>query len=520
MISDELQKIRKLYGEEMMHLCRKLFPTVLEQGGLLLNTLLSSVKPTHSLAKDIKEKHLEQNFKNWIFYLTKINAFNNGELIDTGKNPFELMEEAGYTLYECKKEKDIQSFRSYWDADEELCTFTSGNRLEINYVFFAVKKNAKDLKREDFICPERQDEYGTSVISIQFSREDFMLTICNRYNHTIQDENPDATFSNNLENIIGGLTKSFQNYFGYDIIQEKNNYEDFLTQQLSYTKDENGVFYRYNIKKNNISYCENNTIIDNGKKITKYQENNERYLVIDYFIVDMKTKEIYLYDSKIKDSFIESIASLGKILKMELNKKGNTRVLRIIFEDKEIKITIDDKNNIIGYENNYVEKIEDNFLQYNKKLKNISINNAKEIKNNFLEYNQDLEEFTLSNVVSIADNFLEKNRILKRFEANNLISIGNNFCFENREMRYLSLPSVESILNSFMPYNNKMKEFDAVNAKVIGNHFMRSNKKLEKILIPSIKKIGFMFLVENGNIDQGEIFEVICQNVQSDYKRI
>ena len=59
----------------------------------------------------------------------------------------------------------------------------------------------------------RQDEYGTSVISIQFDRDDtHTLSIKNRYNHKV--EKPDATFSNNLNNIVAGLTKSFADYKG------------------------------------------------------------------------------------------------------------------------------------------------------------------------------------------------------------------------------------------------------------------------------------------------------------------
>ena len=32
---DDLKLIKKHYGEKMMHLCRELFPTLLETGGLL-----------------------------------------------------------------------------------------------------------------------------------------------------------------------------------------------------------------------------------------------------------------------------------------------------------------------------------------------------------------------------------------------------------------------------------------------------------------------------------------------------
>ena len=40
---EDLKVIKKKYGEEMMHLCRKFFPTILENKGELLNILLEKI---------------------------------------------------------------------------------------------------------------------------------------------------------------------------------------------------------------------------------------------------------------------------------------------------------------------------------------------------------------------------------------------------------------------------------------------------------------------------------------------
>ena len=40
--SNELKKIKKLYGEKFMHLCRELFPTILEKEGALTEILNST----------------------------------------------------------------------------------------------------------------------------------------------------------------------------------------------------------------------------------------------------------------------------------------------------------------------------------------------------------------------------------------------------------------------------------------------------------------------------------------------
>ena len=125
-MSDELKKIKKIYGEEMMHLCRSLFPTLLENEGKLLEILEKVIAPTHSLASDITKNNYYDEFKNLIYSYIDV---EEDKVIEVNESPFELMEKAGYTLYECKTEADIQSFKKYYYRNEELCSFRGG-RLE------------------------------------------------------------------------------------------------------------------------------------------------------------------------------------------------------------------------------------------------------------------------------------------------------------------------------------------------------------------------------------------------------
>ena len=193
----------------MSHLCRELFPVILEQEGLLSKLLLDNFEPSHFLYEDIVKNNLINDFENYIYGLLDVETA--GE-IKLDKTPKELLSEAGYDLYECHNESDIQNFKEYYAPGEALCTFRGG-RLNDCYVFFAVKKNVDKIRRSDVTEPKRQDEYETSVISIQFEKnETHTLSIKNRYNHEV--ENPDVTFSNNLNNIILGLTDSFSKYYG------------------------------------------------------------------------------------------------------------------------------------------------------------------------------------------------------------------------------------------------------------------------------------------------------------------
>ena len=97
---------------------------------------------------------------------------------------------------------------------------------------FCSKENAGEIKREDFESPKREDEYGTSVMSIQFSKQGrCTVSIKNRYNHTVN--NPDATYGNNLDRIVFGLKQSFTELLlerGMHL--DENNVEEFEIQRI------------------------------------------------------------------------------------------------------------------------------------------------------------------------------------------------------------------------------------------------------------------------------------------------
>ena len=54
-ITADLRIIKKKYGEEMMHLCRKLFSTLLDEPGLLPKQMLKLFEPTRFLYEDIEK---------------------------------------------------------------------------------------------------------------------------------------------------------------------------------------------------------------------------------------------------------------------------------------------------------------------------------------------------------------------------------------------------------------------------------------------------------------------------------
>ena len=405
----DLKLIKKHYGEGMMHLCRKLFPTIIETPDLLFSLLENNFAYSKFLYKDIIDNSLVVNFKNYIYSLVG----NETKLVETTKNPKLLLNDVNYDFYECKTETDIQSFIKYYKIDEQLCTF-KGNRLDNCYVFFVVKKNVDEIKRENFPNPKRQDEYGTSVISIQFSKGSVnTLSIKNRYNHTVN--NPDATFGNNLENIIPGLTRSFENTYNLNINQNDNKL-DLIN--YGYIKANNSKYYKYNYEINNVYYCPNNVIIDNGE-VKKY-EPKERYLVLDYFIIDLKEKTIKLYDTNIEDSFIDTF---NKIKNINISKDKTTKEKTITIsynDDNQAIIKLNKYNQIINYSNDSIKKIGDYFLYYNETLTEINLPNIKSIGDNFLYHNEVITELNpLKLIKNIIFSFHSKKRYNTQIESNN-----------------------------------------------------------------------------------------------------
>lgn len=492
--SKELNRIKKLYGERFMHLCRSLFPTLLEQEGLLTEVLKSTFATnSRTLYDDIVNNDLEEEFKNYIY--SKIDVEKEMPEIIGEKTPYQLLDENGYDLYECNSEEEIQSFKKYYKSGEELCTFR-GNRLNRCVVFFAVKKDVEEIKREDFNNPKREDEYGTSVMSIQFTKsQNSTVSIKNRYNHTVN--NPDATYGNDLDKIAPGLTQSFEKLLlQRGMTLNKSNIEAFNIPNYVVAGD--GKYYKYNMEINGNYYCPGNVIIDHGNVIKLEPEKQE---LIDYFILDKENKTLSLYDDPILfltgDGFIDGFKNIDSIEMANNNnseQKTKTITIKEKSSDKPITIEINkESNSIIGYTNENLTNLGDNFLGYNEQL----------------------SKLVAPNVTSIDDDVLENNIELEKFEAPNLEWIGYSFLRNNSKLSEFKVPNVACIGNRVLENNKSLKKIDAPNAEWIGFNFLRMNTKLSEFYVPNLSKeskesLEYLFSVVKVNSKEGKI-----QNIDS-----
>ena len=494
MENSDLKFLKKHYGEKFARFCRTNFPTALETEGLLSNLISKKFAPSRALYEDIIcNPDAVSRFKGYINFRVR----RTSTQIDTKKTPEELMSEAGYILYpECRTYGEIYEFQKYYALGEELCTFHA-DRLETCRVWFAVKKDVDDIRREDFKNPERQDRYGTSVISIQFTKNTpITLSIKNRYNHTVK--NPDATFSNDLENIIPGLTSAFEQTYNMDLSYVKG--EDILYMD-DYTPDENGTLYKVNVDNGREYFCENNIVIDSHGHVIKYDKS--RYILMDDYIVDLQQKTIKNYAKKY-DAFLNSLGEV-KDVRVSRNIEGNKVVIVTPKNGEDIFITLNDRNGIIGLENNNVEVIGDDFLSYNKTLKYLKMDNLKVVGHSFLYSNEALGSLTLNNLERCATNFLCLNKILSEFHAEKLEFAGCYFLDRNLGLKSLTLNSLKKASESFLQLNEDLEYFEAQNLTDIEDFFLRNNTKLKKLKLNNVRNIGTYFLEHNEILEELEM---------------
>ena len=544
--SDELERIKKLYGENFMHFCKRAFPTILEQEGVLLKILEANFATnSNTLFYDIIKYKRESTFINFIYGIFKqMEAKEDKPKIDTNKTPEELLKEAGYTLYKCTTEKQIQSFKKYYAPTEELCTFW-GNRLKRCVVFFAVRKDAKRIRRKNFKTPKREDRYSTSVLSIQFTRDaPCVVSIKSRYNSGVP--NPDATFGNDLDRIVPGLTKSFAQHLekkeglsldSLSIENFQDLYDSFVDsfKRINYKVASDGKFYKYNKEINGIYYCPGNIIIKDGEIIHLEPEKQE---LLDYFILDKEKKTLTVFDSNLKDSFTDSFENIDKI-EIYKDKKTGIRTITIYQKQKEKPIIIktDKSNQIVEYTNEYLTEVGDDFLVYNNTLVKMETPNGLIIGEEFFEEHKELFPYNLEingiyygpgnkiidhgKVIQLdpekqelLDYFIldKENKTLTVFDPNLKDSFVDDFENIDKIQTDLDEKTGYKTITIYQKQrekpiiiktnrNNQIVEYTNENLTEVGDDFLSYNKKLKRIWTPNIIEVGDNCLKNNEDLE-------------------
>ena len=491
----ELKKIKKIYGEKFKNLCRGMFPVILEQDGKLLSILENNFSHNcNSLYESITKKGLETEFKNLIFEEFGKKR-EKSEKIEK-RSPYEILDEAGYNLYECKTEDDIQSFRKYYARNEVLCTIYNGGRLNTRDCFFAVRKDVDKIERENFTNPKKEDEYSTSVLGIQFTRDArCTVEIISRYNHTVS--NPNCTLGNDLDRLAPGLGQSFANLLKergliFNNSQTKTNFEI-----PGYTLASDGKYYKYNMEVNGTYYCPNNIVIENGtpREAIPFEQG----MIIDKFCIDFKNKEIKMLDDRIKDSFVDG---LQDIKKMEVEKSENDgKIIKVYLNNKEepVVIGVDKDNQIIKYENQYLQQVVGYvFLTNNTTLTELNLPKLQQVGDFFLSVNNTaLTELNLPKLQQVGGYFLWNNTVLKKLNLPELQQVGHGFLTNNTALTELNLPKLQEVGNTFLSVNTALTELNLPKLQQVGFNFLCGNTALTELNLPELQQVGDRFLEDN-----------------------
>lgn len=479
--SDELKKIKRIYGEKFSRLCRELFPQILEQEGTLLKILQGRFsRNCNTLCESIEENGLKEDLKDLIY--TAFDDDREEDKKEDSRTPYEILDEAGYELHECLTEEDIQEYRKYYKENEVLCTIYNGGRLNSRVCFWAVKKDVDQIEREDFEYPKKDDEYSTSVLAIQFDKQPkSRVEIISRYNHTVP--NPNCTLNNNLDNIAEGLQESFAKLLeerGYSL----NAKETKEFEIPGYTLASDGKYYKYNLEIDGKYYCPGNIVIGEGG-IAREIGNPEEVILCDYFKIDLKNKTVDSLIGNLKvDSFVDDLTDIEKIEVKKDKEKGKGKRSIIIYKRKmddktdspePIVIELDHDNQIVGYTNKELQNIGDNFLLHNKALAELNLPQVQSIGSEFLCCNEALANLSLPQVQSIEDNFLWNNRALTKLSLPQVQSIGGKFLYRNKALTELQLPQVQRIGGNFLYCNEALTEVSLPQVLEIGNKFLENN---------------------------------------------
>lgn len=470
--------IKKHYGENMWKFSREMLSNVLDRGdGVLSEILKKNFAPTHSLYEGIMHDITSKQS-----FISFINSFiENEEEIKqkSNKKLKEILDEIGYDIFECHTVRELMSYKRYFTEEEMLCTFKEPVERLRNYrIFFLVKKNAEDIKPDK--NPSRQDEYGTSVMSVQCTKGDAsVISIKNRYNHHVK--NPDATYSNNLDNIYKGLKKAFCEEYKIDLIKSQS-----FCEVEGFVKAKNGKYYKSNMDFLETYICENNVVVYGNGEMIEFNPSNQ--IVIDNYLIDLEkriVKDLFMNENE------EFSKSLGKIKKISISKDKDLKKIEIEPEEGlPVYIKINKGNQIVSYSNFNLQNVGRNLFYKSSYIRELNIPKVTKIEDNFMADCINLKKLDLPNVEEIGDSCFKFAYSLEDFYAPNLKKMGKECFYVAKDMKKLNLDSVETIgYKSFHNCQN-LEALDLPNLTKIGNNVFEKNNNMTEMNLPNLKNIG------------------------------
>lgn len=247
----------------------------------------------------------------------------------TQEEIIEDFKKAGYDTVIFDDEEKIAECKKYYAAGEVICTYNNlSGRMSQYHMLVAIKKDIDKIQRSK--TPQREDEYGTSILNIQIAKNGSHMSIKNRYNHTVSE--CDSTLNNNLDLLVPELQAKVLGYYKIACLHKNKNYYNHITNI-------NGIYLKYYIEKNNVYF--GNFVLD-SKNGVRFEDNGRYYVnncwANSYsdtpYVLDFHNKEVIkLFDERWQ---ISKGTLLTRAMKENLLHSGNKErmdELNIVFPD-------------------------------------------------------------------------------------------------------------------------------------------------------------------------------------------
>lgn len=249
---------------------------------------------------------------------------------------------AGYSKVIFDDEKGILDCKKYYKQGEVICTYNNlRSRMQEYFMVVAVKKNIDKIKRSK--SPQRDDEYGTSILNIQIARNGSHMSIKNRYNHTVLQ--PDCTLNNNLDILYPGLQSMVLGYYGFASLNNKKSHYDNIVNI-------NNIYLKYHTERNNVYFGE---FLLDGVNGVRFSDTSRYYVTgketkNDYYnepiVLDFKEKKAIdiVQDQKQLNGRVPLLTRALREGILSSANKVETDTLNAIFHDARKELLLSRKN--------------------------------------------------------------------------------------------------------------------------------------------------------------------------------
>ena len=242
----------------------------------------------------------------------------------TQEEIIEDFKKAGYDTVIFDDKEKIAECKKYYAAGEVICTYNNlSGRMSQYHMLVAVKKDVDKIQRSK--TPQREDEYGTSILNIQIAKNGSHMSIKNRYNHTVSE--CDSTLNNNLDLLVPGLQAKVLGYYNIASLNKRKNYYKNIVNI-------NGVYLKYVTEVENVYF--GNFVLD-SKNGVRFADNGRYYVNTDrdnLCVLDFHDKKVIkLLDER---NQISKGTLLTRAMKENLLHSGNKEhinELNIVFDN-------------------------------------------------------------------------------------------------------------------------------------------------------------------------------------------